>query len=196
MSMIQKINQIISEQGNGTIDSENIFIIDYKNINRGGVEVLPNKPEHDCVHLINDKKVNVYYVAFKENALKVNTHEGQVKQCECVLFPSSLNAEDWILFIETKYTASLKTALDEKVDYPNTMIAQIISTVEYFRDNGILPTDKKVYAIVSFPKLIDQFSEAFFTRSKLTREEILIDYKILLSPTNKGVIKSQTRMKL
>jgi hypothetical protein len=196
MNMIQKINQIIAEQSNGAIDAENIYVIDYKNINRGDVEVLPNKPKHDCVHLINEKKVNVYYVAFKDNALKVNTPEGQVKQCECVLFPASLNAEDWVLFIETKYTASLKTALDEKVDYPNTMITQIISTVKYFREKGILPPDKKVFAIVSFPKLIDAFSEAFFTRSKLTREEILIDHRILLSPTNEGMIKSQTKIKI
>ena len=137
--MIQKINEIILEQNNGLINTENIFIIDYKNINGGDVEVLENKPEHNCVHLTNENKVSVYYVTFKENALKVDTPEGQVKQCECVLFPSSLNIEDWVLFIETKYTASLKSALDAKIDYPNTMISQIISTVKYFRDNGILP---------------------------------------------------------
>lgn len=89
--MIQKINEIILEQNNGLINTENIFIIDYKNINGGDVEVLENKPEHNCVHLTNENKVSVYYVTFKENALKVDTPEGQVKQCECVLFPSSLN---------------------------------------------------------------------------------------------------------
>ena len=196
MSMIQKINAVIAEQSNGTIDAENIYVIDYKNINGGEVEITENKPVHNCVHLTNEKKVNVHYVAFKENALKVKTREGQVKQCECVLFPTSLNADDWVLFIETKYTSNLKTALDEKVDYPNTMIAQIISTVSYFRNNGILPTDKKVFAIVSFPKLIEAFSEAFFTRSILTREEISIKHKILISPTNEGIIKSQTRIKI
>lgn len=196
MSMIQKINEVIAEQSNGIIEAENIYVIDYKNINGGNVEVLENKPKHDCVHLINENNVKVYYVAFKENALKVNTQDGQVKQCECLLFPTSLNADDWVLFIETKYTSSLKTALDDKVDYPNTMIAQIISTVSYFRDIGILPADKKVFAIVSFPKLIEAFSEAFFTRSNLTREEISINYKILLSPTNEGMIKSQTRIKI
>lgn len=194
--MIQKINEIILEQNNGLINTENIFIIDYKNINGGDVEVLENKPEHNCVHLTNENKVSVYYVTFKENALKVNTPEGQVKQCECVLFPSSLNIEDWVLFIETKYTASLKSALDAKIDYPNTMISQIISTVKYFRDNGILPLDKKVFAIVSFPKLIEAFSEAFFTRSELTPEEISINHKILIRPTNEGKIISTKRIKI
>ena len=46
--MIQKINEIILEQNNGLINTENIFIIDYKNINGGDVEVLENKPEHNC----------------------------------------------------------------------------------------------------------------------------------------------------
>jgi hypothetical protein len=194
--MIQRIKKIITAQNNGTIDAENIYVIDYKNINGGDVEVLDSKPKDYCVHLTNEKKVIVYYVAFKDNALKVKTEEGQVKQCECVLFPTSLNEQDWVLFIETKYTADLKTALDLKVDYPNTMISQIISTVKYFRDHGLLATDKKVYAIVAFPKLIEAFSEAFFTRSALTREEIALKYKILLSPTNSGTIKSQTRIKL
>lgn len=194
--MIQKINEIILEQNNGLINTENIFIIDYKNINGGDVEVLENKPEHNCVHLTNENKVSVYYVTFKENALKVDTPEGQVKQCECVLFPSSLNIEDWVLFIETKYTASLKSALDAKIDYPNTMISQIISTVKYFRDNGILPLDKKVFAIVSFPKLIEAFSEAFLTRSELTPEEISINHKILIRPTNEGKIISTKRIKI
>lgn len=192
--MIQKINELIAAQNNGTISSENIFVIDYKNINGGQVEVLETEPEHKCVHLVNDNKVGIYYVAFKDNALKVNTPSGQIKQCECVLFPTSLNASDWILFIETKYTSILKIALDKEIDYPNTMIAQIISTVGYFRDKGILPIDKKVYAIVAFPILIEAFSEAFFTRSVLTREEISINHKILLQPTSKGIIKSQTRI--
>lgn len=194
--MIQKINEVIVAQNNGIINTENIYVIDFKNINGGDVEVLEKMPEHNCVHLTNENKVSVCYVAFKDNALKVDTPEGQVKQCECVLFPTSLNNEDWVLFVETKYTASLKTALDTKIDYPNTMISQIISTVTYFRDNGILPSDKKVFAIVSFPSLIEAFSEAFFTRSELTVEEISINHKILIRPTNKGKIISAKRIKL
>lgn len=196
MSMIQKINSVIKEQKNGTTNSENIYIIDYKNINGGEVEVLEAKPENSCVHLSNENTVEVYFVAFKDNALKVKAAHGQVKQCECVLFPTSLIETDWVLFVETKYTSSLKIAIDEKVDYPNTMIEQIISTVTYFRDNGILPTEKRVYGIVSFPTLIENFSEAFFTRSSSTPEEILFKHKILIRPTNEGRIKSQKHIKI
>jgi hypothetical protein len=194
--MIQRINEVITAQKNATTKSENIYIIDFKKINGGEVELLEIKPEHQCVHLINKNTVEIYYVVFGENALKVKTSEGQVKQCECVLFPTSLNPEDWVLFVETKYTSRLITALDQKIDYPNTMIRQILSTVKYFRDNHILPVEKRVYAIVSFPKLIEAFSEAFFTRSELTPEQILIDHKILVRATNQGEIVSSKRIKI
>ncbi len=194
--MIQRIKEIIIAQNNGTIDAENIYIIDYKNINGGEVKVLDSKPQENCVRLTNENRVNVYYVAFRDNALKVNSPKGQDEQCECVLFPTSLNAEDWILFIETKYANNFHSAISGNIDHPNKSIQQIISTVQYFRDKEILSKDKKVYAVVAFPKLIEAFSEAFFTRSTLTRDEIALKYKILLSPTNSGTIKSQTRIKL
>lgn len=195
-NMIQEINAVIRAQNNGETNSKEIFVIDYKKINGGDVEILSERPEHDCVILYNERNIFIHYVAFKENALRVNTPQGQVKQCECILFPKTLNETDWILCIETKYTENLKIALDEKVDYPNTMIHQIISTVKYFRDKQIIPENKKVHAIVSFPKLIESFSEAFFTRSEMTREEILEKYKIILRPSNEAVIKSKKTIKI
>ncbi|WP_080776863.1 hypothetical protein [Chryseobacterium phocaeense] len=194
--MIQKINEVIVEQRSSTINTENIYIIDYKNINNGIVEVLENQPGDSCVHLTNEHRISIYYVAFNENALKVNTPEGQVKQCECILFPTTLNENDWILFVETKYANNHTSAFLGIIDHPNTSIKQIVSTVEYFRNNEIIPKNKKVFAIVSFPKIIEPFSEAFLTRSELTLEEIAINHKILLRPTNKGIVKSLSRIKL
>ena len=194
--MIQKINTAIKDQRNGSLNSGNIYIIDYKKINGGKVEVLDTLPQHDCVHLTNERNVEIHYVAFEENALKVPTPQGQVKQCECILFPTTLQESDWILCVETKYTASLKIALDKTVDYPNTMINQIISTVTYFRNNNLIPENKRVHAIVSFPTLLENFGEAFFTRSEMTTEEILLKHKILLRATNEGVIKSEKTLKI
>jgi hypothetical protein len=116
MSMIQKINEFIIAQNNSTIDTENIYIIDYKNINGGGVEIIENEPGHGHVHLTNNKKLNIFYVAFKENALKVSTPEGQVKQCECVLFPTTLDSDDWVLFVETKYANNFQSAFLGNID--------------------------------------------------------------------------------
>ena len=113
----------------GITASENIFIIDYKNINGGDVQVLDAIPNHNCVHLTNENCIEIFYVAFKENALKVKKAQGQVKQCECVLFPTSLNDSDWMLFVETKYASNLKNALNEKA---NTMRGKM--NADEFRD--------------------------------------------------------------
>lgn len=196
MNMIQRINDIIKDQHNGKIASEDIFIIDYKNINGGQVEVVDTKPEFQCVHLINPNNIEVIYVAFLDNALKDTTPAGQLEQCECVLFPSSMEKDDWILFVETKYSADFRAAMDKGYDYPNKMIRQIISTVNYFRHKEILPPNKQVQAIISFPRLIEPFSEAVFTRSHITQTDISLKYKITLKAANKGEIKSQKRIKV
>jgi len=78
-------------------------------------------------------------------------------------------------------------------NYPNCMIEQIVATVLYFREKGIIPNDKKVNAIVSFPPLIDDFS-AHFSRDRIA--EILTTYKINIRPTNKGRIISKKRIAL
>lgn len=194
--MIQKINSIIKAQSNSTINSPDIYVIDYKNINGGSVEVLDEKPIYECVHLQNVFTTELIYVTFHDNALKVNLPQGQIEHCECVLFPSSLSEDDWVLFIETKYASDLTRAINPEYDYPNKMINQIISTVNFFRDNDILPKDKQVKAIISFPKLLDAFSEAIFTRSNLTQTQISLDYRITIKATNTGIIKSRTTIKI
>lgn len=194
--MIQKINDAIQRKSIGTINSQNIFIADFKKTNGGDVIISDTEPSINSIYLSNENNIEIHFIAFKDNALKVETEEGQVKQCECVLFPSTCNPNDWILFAETKYTDSLTIALAENTDYPNTMISQIISTVLYFREKGIIEENKRVSAILSFPTLIENFSESFFTRSELTPEEILIEHNILMRPSNEGKIISQKRIKI
>jgi hypothetical protein len=195
--MIQKINEAIHNHTFGTIKSTDIYVVDFKNTNGGDVEVLETIPKINYVHLSNNNNIEIYYDAFKDNALVLDLSNGLYsKQCECVLFPSSCHITDWILFIETKYASDLKAAFNEKADYPNTMINQIISTVNYFRDKGILTTDRRVNAILSFPKLLEDFSESFFTRSEKTVEEILEKHKILLRATNEGSILSPKRIRI
>lgn len=194
--MIVRINEVIKDQKSGKIGTENIYVADYKEENGGDVEISDVLPGIKHVHLANDKKIELYFSAFKDNALKVDTEEGQVKQCECVLFPTTLNPNDWVLFIETKYANNYLTAFDEKIDYPNTMIAQILSTINYFRTKGILANDRRVWAILSFPELIENFSESFFLRSIKTPEEILLEHKVVIRATNKGEIISPKRIRI
>ncbi len=172
-----------------------LYISDYKNHNIGEVVLLENEPpDIKYVYLSNQNKVTICFDGFKDNALPISTGV-QNKQCECVLFPDSCNENDWILFVETKYANDLKAAFAETHNYPNGMTDQIIETVKYFRNNGIIAANKKVHAIVSFPNLIEDFNSTIF-KGDLSIEDIFKDHKILIRGTNTATIISEKRIKL
>jgi hypothetical protein len=195
--MITKIVENISKSNHGTIDSADIFIADLKSINGGDISVHSaiDNTINCFLHIENSDRVNVDYVTFHENALKDNSPSGQVKQCECVLFPNSQNPEDWVLFVEIKNSSTIESAFNKGYNYPNNSIEQIISTVSFFRDKNILPKDKLVHAIVAFPLLLQSFSEAFMALSNYTYTDLHLNYKIRLSPTNTAKIISSKRIK-
>lgn len=176
-------------------NASNIYIVDFKDLNIGDVELLESEPVNiKYVHLENKVPISVWFDGFKNNALPltVGSHN---KQCECVIFPESCNETDWVLFIEMKYANDLKNAFREVRNYPNGMIEQIIETVSYFREKGIIDIDKRVNAIVSFPNLIEEFNSVFFTNTP-SIDEILNEYKILIRATNFAIIKSEKRISL
>ncbi len=194
--MIQKFNQAIQKQRNGVVSSTEIFIVDFKKHNGGNVEILDSTPPIEHIILTNPKPVEIQYFAFDDNALTVEGAEGQVQHCECVLFPTTCNDSDWMLLAETKYSDDISIAFNPKYGYPNKMIDQIISTVNYLRDKEIFDQKKRVSAILSFPKLALDFSETFYAMSNQTAEEILLNYNILIRPTNSGNIISEKRIKI
>ena len=89
---------------------------------------------------------------------------------------------------------------------PSKMFSQIKSTVCYFRKIGLLDQDKKVHAIMSYPKLLEPFDSWNFPLTikddetgdelQLTTNAILEKYKIHLRSTNQALIKSAKRIKL
>ncbi len=139
-------------------------------------------------------KVEVYFDGFKDNSLKISKGKYS-SQCECVIFPTSDKTTDWVLFVETKYANNRANAFREEYDYPNGMVRQIIATVKYFRDKEIIPEDKKVSAIVSFPNLIEEFNSTIFT-GNLSIEDILTDHKIIIRGTNSAKICSNEIIEL
>lgn len=193
--MKTKIETILPDHILKTSASNNIYIIDYKHINGGDVEILEAEPEEvKYVHLDNIQPITVLFDGFKDNALPVEVGVFN-KQCECVIFPETCNDSDWILFIETKYVNSLENAFRENNDYPNCMITQIIETVKYFRIKGIIDTERRVNAIVSFPTLIEEFNSTFFTGTQ-SIDDILSEHNILIRATNSALIKSEKRITL
>lgn len=192
--MKQKINSILPNHTLAEYNSDNFYVVDYKNINRGDVELHEEEPaDVKSVHLTNKNRITICFDGFKENALPRENPGDHNRQCECILFPNEEDDTNWILCIETKYTDSIQNAFRKENNYPNCMIDQIVATVTYFRENGIIPNDKKVNAIVSFPPLIDDFS-AHFSRDRI--EEILTTKRINIRPTNKGRIISKKRIAL
>lgn len=198
------------------ITAERLYVRDYKHYdltiaaedNRGVVIESNPDPEWDSVTLFNQKPGELFVVfdSFPENALPEDEVGKYASQCECVLFPADGNENDWLLFIETKYTQSEETAHSPAVNYPGKMFSQIRSTVDYFRRKGILPLEQKVYAIMSFPKLLEPFDSWAFPVAVedqengqvdyLTIIDILTKYRIHIRSTNQAHIISPKRIKL
>lgn len=194
--MQDKLKKILPEHTLSTYSSSELHIVDYKNLNNGDVELLETKPPGiKSIYLENPLPVEIIFDGFKDNSLPLDKPGEYCRQCECVIFPKSCNANDWILFIEAKYTNNLESAFKKENDYPNCMKDQVLLTVEYFRNKGIIANDKRVNAIVSFPNLISEFNSTFFSNPKEI-EDILIKHKILIRATNSALIKSEKRIKL
>ncbi|MDR2467240.1 MAG: hypothetical protein LBD35_07595 [Prevotellaceae bacterium] len=79
------------------------------------------------------------------------------------------------------------------------MVRQILDTVEFFRAKGILEKGRRATAIVSFPNLIEEFDTTFFPvrldGEYVSVEDILLDRKVLIVPTNSASIVSTMRLK-
>lgn len=191
--MINKINSILPDHVIKVTESKEIFIVDYKKLNGGEVELLEREPNDiKYVYIENIRPIKIAFDGFKDNALpiKIGVYN---RQCECVLFPKLYDENSWVLFIETKYANNLRAAFAENYDYPNNMIEQITETVKYFREKNIIPENKRVWAIVSFPNLIEEFNSYFF-QDQL--DDILLNQKILIRATNSAIVKSEKRINL
>ncbi|WP_417939336.1 hypothetical protein [Flavobacterium sp. RS13.1] len=171
--------------------SENLYIVDYKNINGGGVELLENEPSENYVHLKNEGGICVCFTGFKDNALEIETGFYS-QQCECVVFPDSCVETDWVLFIECKYSKDLKTASDVKNGYPKKMIDQVVESVKYFRRREIIGIDKRVNGILAIPTLMEEFSAFMFSPDLFV--EILLEHKVKIRAANSAIIKSEKRI--
>ena len=197
--MKNRIIEILPEHILVQSNSKNIYIADYKNLNKGKVCLLENEPSDiKAVHLKNENEIAVLFDGFEENALPIKKGTYS-RQCECVIFPEVCNENDWVLFVETKYADNFVNAFRQENDYPNCMVEQILETVKFFRSKGILENGRRATAIVSFPNLIEEFNGTFFPvridEKVVSAEDILGEYNILIRATNSVQIKSPKRLK-
>lgn len=172
-----------------TIDTDYIYIADYADENNGIVVISDSEPADISSVILNntERRIEIHYDAFLDHALKINNGTSE-KQCECVLFPSTMNNEDWILFVETKYTDTEELAYG----YPNEAIDQIGKTALFFRNKGIIRQDKHIQGIISFPKLVAPFSSVYWTTGNalLKKSEYAMSHDIHVEISNSAIIKS------
>lgn len=190
--MKNKIEKVISKYSSKILDSENIFVVDFKNINGGAIECFCEKPDVGAVYIHNPNNIESCFVLFEDDCLEVSVGECS-KQCECIAFPTEEHPKSWILCIETKYSFSHENAFRKENNYPYIMIEKIKETVAYFRDRGVIDEKRRVTGIVSFPTLIDDFSESFKPEGE-SIEDILIEHNILIRPTNNLKIKGVKKL--
>ena len=193
--MKNRIEEMLPQHTISQSQASKIYIVDYTNFKTGSVELFEIEPEHiKYVLLENKNEITVCFDGFEQNALEISKGYYS-RQCECVVFPTACSENDWVLFIETKYTNDVVSAFREEHDYPNCMISQIVDTVNFFRDKGILESWRRATAIVSFPNLVEAFNSTFFTGA-ISELDILKEHNILIRATNSANIISAKRIKL
>lgn len=183
------------------IDYREIHVVDWKNFDQTrGVEAFDKKQaEISSVCLMNENKIQVTIDIFGENALPIKKGK-QAEQCECIIFPD-LNGEIWILAIETKYANNEEAAFRIRKDqnYPEKMVSQIVSTIDYFREKNIIEKDRLVHAIISFPNLVTDFNSTLFSnvkRDEWSIENLMVKKKIRIKGCNSAKIISGKRIRL
>ncbi len=183
------------------VDYAEIHVVDWKNIdNTRGIEIFNvTQSNIKSVCIFNENKIKVAFDKFGENALPISKGV-QAEQCECIAFPSGSNEKIWILAIETKYANNEDAAFRIKADqnYPQKMVSQIVSTVDYLRAKSIIDEEQQVHAIISFPELVSDFNSTLFSyvKEEWSIENLIVNKKIRIKGCNSAKITSGKGIKL
>lgn len=154
-------------------------------------EIIPKAPDNtsdmDCLVFENFSQLSVVCNIFDDNQFKDND-ENDLSHCECVLFPESEQKNMGIAFVEIKDCKSKNISI-----YKNKVKAQIISTVQIFRDKGVIEKER-VYGVISFPRRNKvAFNQTIFddaTEYKRLHQK----YKVRFFPTNSVSIVDEKKL--
>ncbi len=186
-----------------TSNGSDLYFADYTDADNANV-IIPNRgamfsdvqfTDISSLHLHNRNSIMICFDRFPDYAFPKVTG-GYHFQCECSIFPDSCNNNDWILFIETKYSKTPSTATNPSNAYLKKALIQIVRTVSEYRKKGVIPHDKPVYGIVSFPILTDQFNESLFQTKQNWVDRIKQKHNILIRGINSATIRSEEKLKL
>ena len=144
-------------------------------------EIIPKVPssttDMDCLVFENISQLSVVCNIFDDHQFKDKKGK-DLPHCECVLFPESKRKDIGMAFVEIKDCKSKNISV-----YKDKVKIQIISTVQMFRDKGIIEK-QRVYGVISFPRKNKvSFNQTIFddaTEYKKLHQK----FKIRFLPTN------------
>lgn len=166
--------------------SDEIHVVDYTNRTQSKKAVNAHciKPvDIETLKISNPTKVHVTISIFKPQCFMGDDGK-ELKQCECVIYPTSYTNDKWLVFIE------IKDCKPKNIyNYFKDIKEKFIVNVGLFRDKGIIDREKVVYAIASFP----QRNKTSFHSHMIKPPEVkkfLDKYKITIKGTNEIHIKN------
>jgi len=131
----------------------NIYIADYTEQTRllpvkRGVECHVSKPtDIEFFTVKNPNCVEVVFAPFDNSTFVDPISRTPLTQCECVLFPTPSIADSWVLFLELKYNEPKNNSKNIK-----KAKGQVVETLKYYWDKGIVTRTNKIFLVVSIPK--------------------------------------------
>lgn len=186
-----------------TSNGSDLYFADYTDMDKAN-GIIPNRgamfsnlqfTDISSLYLHNRNSILICFDRFPDFAFPKITG-GHHFQCECSIFPDRCNNDDWILFIETKYSRTPDAARNPSNAYLKKALIQIVRTVSEYRKNGVISQNKPVYGIVSFPFLTDQFNESLFLTKQNWVDKIKLKHNILIRGINSATIRSEEKLKL
>lgn len=183
-------NRMVSEFGEDklghvTTQKTKFYIVDYteKTNSVRAVEVLETLPtDIDPLTVLNPTSLDITTTIFKPQCFMDGKEE--LKQCEGVMYLTSNTSESWVVFVEIKDCKPKDVS-----DYHNEIKEKFIVNIALFRDKEIIPQNKVVYAIASFPrKEKTNFHNHFIkaTEWKQFRQK----HKVMIKGTNVITVKN------
>jgi hypothetical protein len=171
--------------GHFITEEEEFYVVDYteKTNSVRSVEVLETLPtDIDPLIVRNPTSLNITTSIFKPQCFMDG--EKELKQCEGVMYLTSNTHASWVVFIEIK---DCKPSRASK--YHKEIKEKIITNVTLFREKGIIPQSKVVYAIASFPrKDKTNFHNQLIKAPE--RKEFRDKYKVMIIGANKITVKN------
>lgn len=146
-----------------------------------------NTTDMDCLVFENFSQLSVVCNIFDDHQFK-DKNGKDLPHCECVLFPESERKDIGMAFVEIKDCKSKNISV-----YKDKVKTQIISTVQMFRDKGIIE-NQRVYGVISFPRKNKvSFNQTIFddpTEYKRLHQK----YKVHFSLTNSVSIADEKKL--